>query len=262
MKCKLWTETLEFSRLKVPNSRFALHGLAPPSLTVCAPFLPLIHGLCAFFRLLLTPLSTAPSPQPSQFTVCTSRFARLRNKGSKISGKASEHLSWENFVPRKNYFVPTSFCRHASLTQEVHMCWKVSHFACFCHTDVMTLSNNVVTFLWSSPSRLPLLVSTKLNRKKRNPALNAGRAGFTKKFQSVTAQALCRLLVGLVNIVCQSILLLALNMCPQRSGSGNRFLARGKWGHGQRGKWFWELLISALSWPFWIRNLTQRTPRY
>ena len=26
MKCKLWTETLEFSRLKVPNSRFALHG--------------------------------------------------------------------------------------------------------------------------------------------------------------------------------------------------------------------------------------------
>ena len=30
MKCKLWTETLDFSRLKVPNSRFALHGLAPP----------------------------------------------------------------------------------------------------------------------------------------------------------------------------------------------------------------------------------------
>ena len=28
MKCKLWTETLEFSRSKVPNSRFALHGLA------------------------------------------------------------------------------------------------------------------------------------------------------------------------------------------------------------------------------------------
>ena len=34
MKCKLWTETLEFSRLKVPTSRFS------PSL---------IHGLCAFF---------------------------------------------------------------------------------------------------------------------------------------------------------------------------------------------------------------------
>ena len=30
---------MEFSRLKVPNSRFALHGLAPPS----------FHGLCAFF---------------------------------------------------------------------------------------------------------------------------------------------------------------------------------------------------------------------
>ena len=39
MKCKLWTETLEFSRLKVPNSRFALHGKRPS----------LIHGLCAFF---------------------------------------------------------------------------------------------------------------------------------------------------------------------------------------------------------------------
>ena len=42
-------------------------------------FLPLIHSLCAFLRLLLTPLSTAPSPPPSQFTVCTSRFARLRD---------------------------------------------------------------------------------------------------------------------------------------------------------------------------------------
>ena len=30
MKCKLWTGTLEFSRLRMPNSRFALHGLAPP----------------------------------------------------------------------------------------------------------------------------------------------------------------------------------------------------------------------------------------
>ena len=60
--------------LKVPNSRFALHGLAPPQFTACVPFLPLMHGLCAFFRVLLTPLSTAPSPLPSQFTVCTSRF--------------------------------------------------------------------------------------------------------------------------------------------------------------------------------------------
>ena len=42
------------------------------------PFLPLIHGLCASFGVLLTPFSTAPSPPPSQFTVCTSRSARLR----------------------------------------------------------------------------------------------------------------------------------------------------------------------------------------
>ena len=62
----------------MPNSRFALHGLAPPSFTVCAPSLPPIHGLCTFFTLLLTPLSTAPSPPHSQFTVCTSRFARCR----------------------------------------------------------------------------------------------------------------------------------------------------------------------------------------
>ena len=42
MKCKLWTETLEFSRLKVPNSLSALHGLA--ALHGFA-----LHGLCAFF---------------------------------------------------------------------------------------------------------------------------------------------------------------------------------------------------------------------
>ena len=75
MKCKLWTETLEFSRLKVPNSRFALHGLAPPYFTVCAPFLPLIHGLCAFFRLLDdtsldSPFSATLSVHGLHFTVC------------------------------------------------------------------------------------------------------------------------------------------------------------------------------------------------
>ena len=43
-------------------------------------FLPLIHGLCAFSRPLLTPVSTAPSLPASQFTVCTSRFARPRTK--------------------------------------------------------------------------------------------------------------------------------------------------------------------------------------
>ena len=38
----------------MPNSRFALHGLAPPQFSVCAPFLPLIHGLCTFFRVSLS----------------------------------------------------------------------------------------------------------------------------------------------------------------------------------------------------------------
>ena len=77
MKCTMLTETLEFWELKVPSSRFALHGLAPPEFTVCALFLPLIHGLCAFFMPLLTCVSTAPSWPDSEFTVCTSRFTRL-----------------------------------------------------------------------------------------------------------------------------------------------------------------------------------------
>ena len=54
MKCTLWTETLEFWRLKVHNLRFALHGL--PSL---------VHGLCAirasnsrFLLILLASLDT------------------------------------------------------------------------------------------------------------------------------------------------------------------------------------------------------------
>ena len=60
----------------VCTSRFSaplIHGLCPFFASN-----NLIHGLCAFFRLLLTPLSTAPSRPPSRFTVCTSRFARLR----------------------------------------------------------------------------------------------------------------------------------------------------------------------------------------
>ena len=61
-----------------------IHGLhftvwpPPPQFTVGALFLPLIHGLCTFFRLLLTPVSTAPSWPASQFTVCASRLRRLR----------------------------------------------------------------------------------------------------------------------------------------------------------------------------------------
>ena len=75
MKCTLSTETLEFEGLKVPNSRLALRGLAPPCFAVCKPFLPLIHGLCASFRPLLTPASTAPffdnlSAHGLQLTVC------------------------------------------------------------------------------------------------------------------------------------------------------------------------------------------------
>ena len=60
----------------MPNSRFALHGLA-------------LHGLCAIFtsnarfmrlfRPLLTTVSTAPSWPASQFTVCSSRFAHPPN---------------------------------------------------------------------------------------------------------------------------------------------------------------------------------------
>ena len=56
----LWTEALGFQRLKVPNSRFALRTLAPPSFTVCAPYSFLIHDFCAFFGPLLTPVSTIP----------------------------------------------------------------------------------------------------------------------------------------------------------------------------------------------------------
>ena len=44
----------------MPSSRFALHGLAPPFFTVSGLFLPLIHGSCALFRPLLTPVSTVP----------------------------------------------------------------------------------------------------------------------------------------------------------------------------------------------------------
>ena len=65
MKCTFWIETLEFSRLKVPNSRFALHGKRPSLIQgLCAFSASNSHGLCGFFRLLLTPLSTAPSLPP------------------------------------------------------------------------------------------------------------------------------------------------------------------------------------------------------
>ena len=54
----------------MPNSRFALHGLAHPKFTLCALFLPLIHGLCAFFRPLLdSPLLANLSVHGLHFTV-------------------------------------------------------------------------------------------------------------------------------------------------------------------------------------------------
>ena len=62
----------------MPNSRFALHGLAPPYITVCALLFILIYGLCAFFRPLLTPVSTAPFFA----SLSASRFTRPRKDPS------------------------------------------------------------------------------------------------------------------------------------------------------------------------------------
>ena len=73
----------------MPNSRFALHSLASLKFTVCALFLPRIHGLYAFFRPLLSAVSTAPSWPASQFTVCTSRFTRLRSWFHRNTGMCS-----------------------------------------------------------------------------------------------------------------------------------------------------------------------------
>ena len=42
-------------------------------------------------------------------------FSDPQNKGSKIWGKISEHFSWENSCLEKKSFVPTSFCRSATL---------------------------------------------------------------------------------------------------------------------------------------------------
>ena len=58
----------------MPNSRFALHRLAPPRFTVCALFLPLIHGLCVFSgpplgTCLDSPLSAGLSVHGLHFTV-------------------------------------------------------------------------------------------------------------------------------------------------------------------------------------------------
>ena len=41
-------------------------------------------------------------------------FSDPQNKGSKFSGKLSEHLFVRKLVPRRKYYVPTSFCRRAT----------------------------------------------------------------------------------------------------------------------------------------------------
>ena len=64
-------------------------------------FLPLIHGLCAFFRPLLTPVSAAPSLPVSQFTVCTSRFTRLWLSRRAIALRFSCIASLSRYNPQK-----------------------------------------------------------------------------------------------------------------------------------------------------------------
>ena len=80
----------------MPNSRFALHGLAPPSSRFVRLFLPLIHGLCTFLRPLLTPVSTALFLPASQFTVCTSRL-RASRKDQSRSGSQTLLKVWIAF---------------------------------------------------------------------------------------------------------------------------------------------------------------------
>ena len=88
-------------------SRFALHGERPS----------LIHGLCAFFRLLLTPLSTAPSSPPSQFTVCIGKIQRgahprglkpqifRENRGVIFPGKSGLFgANWRHFRAGRGLF--------------------------------------------------------------------------------------------------------------------------------------------------------------
>ena len=54
------------------------------------PFLPLIQGLCAFFRPLLAPVSEAPSLPASQFTVWIFSFSpRCLARGSTLSKLAA-----------------------------------------------------------------------------------------------------------------------------------------------------------------------------
>ena len=99
----------------MPNSRFALHGRRPSLIHgLCAFFASNSHGLCAFFRLLLTPLSTAPSPPPSQFTVCTSRFARLRFECRKSASAGEIQKGREEGDGTENVINCRDVCRKLS----------------------------------------------------------------------------------------------------------------------------------------------------
>ena len=74
----------------MPNSRFALHGKRPSLiLTVCAPNLPLIHGICGFFRphldtCLGSPFFASRSVHGLHFTV----YAALKRHKHKELGEA------------------------------------------------------------------------------------------------------------------------------------------------------------------------------
>ena len=56
----------------MPNSRFALHGLAPPYFTVCALFLPTNHGFLRRFQAALDTCLDSPllcQPLSSRFAL-------------------------------------------------------------------------------------------------------------------------------------------------------------------------------------------------
>ena len=102
----------------MPNSRFALHGLAPPQFTVCALFLPLIHGLCAFFRPPLTPVSTAPflaslSVHGLHFTVyAPSNRSLSGTRNPKMFGRGHEDVRkvWDEWPPFGPFLSCLLFC--------------------------------------------------------------------------------------------------------------------------------------------------------
>ena len=79
---KPWSAHCELKNWNFGGSKCLIHSLftvwPPPTSRFVRYFFPLIHCLCAFFRPLLTPVSTAPYWRASQFTVCASRFTRLR----------------------------------------------------------------------------------------------------------------------------------------------------------------------------------------